>query len=371
MSSNYEGRYKGRWVSALILIIFSVTLSAAGQFAKRGGRLSSDRFDPADFASSKPQLLNADSNPTLRYPIVRFSGLSVFSASYGWLDVSREAVHYNAVSPPNKVQEGFVVPYKEISDVKMAHGGLTFHGQAKKYNIFYMPQDSWGSIRSGSGFMAAAVENAPGTISISLALRDFDHVLAMVKPPPAPPPVVAQPVAPPPAEPKPAAPPAPPTIVLSAPSGAGANQVIEVKESPLVIRGVAMDSTGIPVVSINGAPANMRPQNAQAAEFWTDPLPLQSGGNRIQIVASNSAHVEAQLVFIVHYTPKPPPNPRALSKPQIISLLQGGVLSGRIAAIIKERGIKFTPTADDLNDLRAASADDELIEAIQQAAPAP
>ncbi len=159
--------------------------------------------------------------------------------------------------------------------------------------------------------------------------------------------------------------------MLSAPSGAGANQVIEVKESPLVIRGVAMDSTGIPVVSINGALANMRPQNAQAAEFWTDPLPLQSGGNRIQIVASNSAHVEAQLVFIVHYAPRPPPNPRALSKPQIISLLQGGVLSGRIATIIKERGIKFTPTADDLNDLRAAGADDELIGAIQQAAPAP
>jgi len=101
MNSNYEDRHKGRWVSPLILIIFTVTLSAVGQ---RGGRLSSQRFDPADFASSRPQLLNAGSNPTLRYPIVSFSGISVFSASYGWLDVSREAVHYNAVSPPNKAK---------------------------------------------------------------------------------------------------------------------------------------------------------------------------------------------------------------------------------------------------------------------------
>jgi hypothetical protein len=367
MSSNYEDRYKGRWVLALILIILSMTLSAPGQ---RGGRLSSQRFDPADFASSRPQLLNADSNPTLRYPIANFSGWSVFSASYGWLDVSREAVHYNVVSPPSKAKEGFELPYKEIRELKLARGTLTFHGRAKKYNIFYMRQDRWGSIHSGSGFLSASAENAPGTSSISLALRDFDQVLALVKPPAAPSTVVAQPVAAPPPEPKPAAPPAPPTIVLSAPSGAGANQVIELKESPLVIRGVAMDSTGIPVVSINGALANMRPQNTQAAEFWTDPLPLQSGGNRFQIVASNSAHVETQLVFIVHYTPKPPPDPRALSKPQIIALLQGGVLSGRIAAIIKERSIKFTPTPDDLNDLRAAGADDELIEAIQQAAPA-
>jgi hypothetical protein len=130
-----------------------------------------------------------------------------------------------------------------------------------------------------------------------------------------------------------------------------------------------MDTTGVPVVSINGVPANMRPQNSQAAEFWTEPLTLQPGGNRFQIVASNSAHVEAQLVFIAHFTPKPPPDPRALSKPQIISLLQGGVTCERIAALVRERGIKFPPTDDNLADLRAAGSDDALIEAIQQAAP--
>jgi len=132
---------------------------------------------------------------------------------------------------------------------------------------------------------------------------------------------------------------------------------------------VAMDSTGIPVVQINGSPANMRPQTPQAAEFWSDPLPLQAGSNQIQIVASNSARVETKLDLTVDYKPKTAPvNPRALDRQEIIGLLQGGVPSARIVDLIKERGIKFSPSADDLNAIRAAGGTDDLIEAIQQAA---
>ena len=58
-----------------------------------------------------------------------------------------------------------------------------------------------------------------------------------------------------------------------APSGAGENRTVEVNESPLTIRGVAIDSSGLPTITINGAPAALRPQTAQAAEFWSDPLP--------------------------------------------------------------------------------------------------
>jgi cytochrome c1 len=57
-----------------------------------------------------------------------------------------------------------------------------------------------------------------------------------------------------------------------------------------------------------------------------------------------------------------------LSKPQIISLLRGGVLATRIADLIKDRGISFMPTADDLGDIRAAGGNDEVIQAVQQAA---
>jgi hypothetical protein len=271
------------------------------------------------------------------------------------------------IQPADKLDEGFDIPTGEISEVKIEMY-LQFHRDKKRFAIFYLPQDRWGSLHSGPGTMAAASRGSLGTGSIYQALKNFDRVLALVKPP-APPPVAAQPLVSPPPEPKPAAPPAPPAIVLATPSGAGANQVVETDESRLVIRGVAMDSTGIPVVTINGSPANMRPQNAQAADFWSDPLTLQPGGNRIQITATNSAHAEAKLVFLVHYTPKAaPPNPRALDKQDIISLLQGGVPNARIVEIIKDRGLKFSPTAGDLNDLRGEGGNDELIQAIQQAA---
>ena len=182
--------------------------------------------------------------------------------------------------------------------------------------------------------------------------------------------VVAAPVVAPPPEPKPSAPPSPPAIVVASPSGVSPNQTVEFNESPLVIRGVATDSTGILLVTINGSAANMRPQNAKAAEFWSDPLPLQPGENHFHISASNAAHAEAKLVFTIRYTGKaPPPSPRALSRQEIVSLLQGDVPNARIEELIKERGIKFAPTADDLNNFRAAGGDEELIQVIQQAAP--
>jgi hypothetical protein len=36
--------------------------------------------------------------------------------------------------------------------------------------------------------------------------------------------------------------------------------------------------------------------------------------------------------------------------------------------LIKDRGIKFSPSADDLNEIRGAGGTDELIQALQQAA---
>ena len=162
--------------------------------------------------------------------------------------------------------------------------------------------------------------------------------------------------------------PSPTAIVLASPSGVSPNQTIECNESPLVIRGVATDSTGILLVTVNGSTANMRPQNAQATEFWSMPLQIKAGNTPVEITVSNSAHVETKLVFTVRYTPRvAPPNPRALSKSEIVSLLQGGVPSARIEELIKERGIKFAPTADDLHDFRQAGANEKLMQAIQQA----
>jgi hypothetical protein len=348
----------------LLFLIFGMTSAATGgQFARKGTRERGGSYVDSRF---RPELLNADSDPALRYPVLSMPG-SVFSITYGWLEVTHNLVRYQVEQPLKKSDHSFEVPRNEVRELKFTYNSVTFRSPKKRQMVFYYPQSQWGSVHTGPGAVSAAGRGTDGTVSIYQALRNFDQVLALVKPPPpAPPPVAPQPVVSPPPQPKPAA---PPVIVLSAPSGAGANQVVETDESGLVIRGVAMDSTGMPVVSINGSPANMRPQSAQAAEFWSDQLALQPGGNRIEVTATNTAHAQAKLVFLVHYTPEAAPsNPRALDKQDIISLLQGGVPTTRVAEIIKDRGIKFVPTADDLNDIRGEGGNDELIQVIQEAA---
>ena len=156
-----------------------------------------------------------------------------------------------------------------------------------------------------------------------------------------------------------------------APSGAGENQTIEVNESPLTIRGVAMDNSGLPTITINGAPAALRPKSENVAEFWSDPITLKPGDNPFEIVATSPAKATSHFQFVAHFTPKPAPvNPRALGKEEIISLLQGGVPTSHVAELVRDRGIKFTPTPADLNDIRAAGGSEDLIQAIQQAAAA-
>ena len=314
----------------------------------------------------RPELVNAQNGPTLRFPIMHMTG----SVTYGWLDISSSTVRYTEVQPTRKSGHTFEVSRFAIGNLRFNGNILSFKSPKKLQMMTYLPQDRWGSVHTSFGMRSAESRDSLGTSSIYKTLMNFDGVLALVKPPTPPPaPVVAQPVAPAP-PPKPAAPPSPPAIVLSSPPGAGENQTLELTESTVVIRGVAMDSTGIPVMRINGSPAYMRPQTPQAAEFWSDPLPLQAGSNHIQIVASNSAHVDAKLDLTVDYKPKTATvNPRALGKEEIVSLLQGGVPVAHVAELVKDRGIKFTPTSEDLNDIRAAGGSDELIQAMQQPAP--
>lgn len=166
----------------------------------------------------------------------------------------------------------------------------------------------------------------------------------------------------------------PPTIVLVEPS-ASAGRTIEVTTATLKIRGVAMDSTGFPIVSINGSPANMKPENAQAAEFWSDPVALQPGENKFEIVAANRAQIQAKLAFVALYTPPapppaaaPPPNPKALDKQDILDLLKNFVPSARLADLINQYGLKFAPSEDDLRDIRNAGGSDDLLDAIRESA---
>jgi hypothetical protein len=178
------------------------------------------------------------------------------------------------------------------------------------------------------------------------------------------------------------APASPPTVILVDPSVSAPGQTIQVKNSPLSIRGVAMDDSGIPAVTINGAPASMRPKSSQAAEFTSDPLALDPGENHVEIAATNAAHVQTKFAFNVNFTPPPPPkpkaepkaapppNPKALSKADITDLLSGDVASARVAELVKQYGIKFSPTEDDIKEIRAVGGEDDLVLAIEHAAAA-
>jgi hypothetical protein len=58
---------------------------------------------------------------------------------------------------------------------------------------------------------------------------------------------------------------------------------------------------------------------------------------------------------------------RALSESDLLRLLNGGVYNGRIAQLIRDRGITFVPTPHDLASLRLAGADLALLNTLESA----
>ncbi len=374
------------WLSLAMGWPTSALLSAPPPSPKerQEAAISSDAF-PADV-----QLLKADTDPTLRIPIAHFTQtmlagpFSRISGGFGWFEISRSTVRYAAAAPLNvghygsatkETDIGFEYARSEITELKMLHhsiaypipdGAVQAHIQEKLRHYFaYYAYVHWPLDRKSMDKMQKV--DAVYTPLILQAFQNFDAVVAEFKlrhQAAAPPPVAAPVPAP--------APPSSPEVVIVAPSGASANGTVQANESPLTIRGVAMDNAGLPTVTINGAPAALRPKDAHAVEFWSEPLPLKPGDNPVQITATNSAQAEAKLAFTIHYTPKTAPlDSRALDKADIISLLAGGVPAPRVVQLVKDRGIKFAPTADDLKIIRAAGGTDDLIEAIRQAAPHP
>jgi hypothetical protein len=332
---------------------------------------------------------------------------------------------------------GFDTSLREITDIRLSKGLLQIAFARRGLQIIYLPREQWGSVEKPRQFQEAGDMNLAGTMAIQRALQDFDGVLATVKPPAPPPLGVSLHAEPPsvekgrpvtlvwtsgnatsldlepgvgrvtaaggisllpqdstqytltasgPAGTKAASvyvtvtPPAPailPTIVLIDPPAAAEGQIVEVASSPLTIRGVVMDASGIPVVTINAKSVSMRPTSAQAGQFSSDPIDLQPGENRFEVIAINNTHAQAKVAFVVHLAATPPKaapgeptNHKALGKAEILSLLQGDVPSARVADLVKERGIKFVPTPDDLKEIRSAGGADDLIGALNQV-PAP
>ncbi len=354
---------RGRKAGAVLFLCLMAGFISpqAAQSAKKQDKLT---FDVPPF--TQPQLLNSDTNPTLRYPVASLPGVWCPSTVFGWLDISRDGIRFSVVQPPNKTKEEFEARWAEINEIKTEQATVSFRIGKKKHVISYMDQRNWVHFDTCQELYSGRALGKPGTTSISNAFLNFDKELAQVKaaiPPPAPAvkPVVAEP------EVKPVHA-TPPVLFMIVPSGVVSNQVVDVNESNLTVRGFATDSKGIPVVKINGVSASMRPQSSQAAEFW-EPLVLQPGDTRIEVVATNAANLEAKLAFLVRFTPKSAPvAPKGLTKDGIIALLHGEVSSPRIAELVNERGIKFSPTETDLNQIRSEGGTEELLQVIRQAA---
>ena len=67
----------------------------------------------------------------------------------------------------------------------------------------------------------------------------------------------------------------------------------------------------------------------------------------------------------------PPAAPRPLNKEQIMSLVEAGMENAQLAKKVEEHGIDFEPTADYLQALTKAGAQDVLIKALRDAHPQP
>jgi len=341
--------------------------------------------------------------------------------------------HFLATPVETGGSQGFALALLDIKYAGVQKGVMTMVTADQKRGVIYLGQENWGTVVAKPGtFERFAEADVPGTMAVLRAIQNFDSVLAEIKPP-APPALDvslhAEPatvekgrpvtlvwnstnattldlepgvghvaaaggvsVAPQestnytltatgPAGSKVAtvfvsvnhAESPPPVVVLTEPS-ALAGQTVEVASSPLTIHGVAMDASGIPVVSINGKMATMRPTSSQAAEFRSDPIALNPGENNFEVVAINSAHGQTKIAFIARLTSSPPKtspaqvnNPAGLAKAEILSLLQGEVPSAHVAELVKQRGIRFAPTPDDLKEIRNAGGGDDLIDAITQA----
>jgi hypothetical protein len=139
-----------------------------------------------------PELLNLATDPTLRYPVMRLSGLSMFSTTYGWLDVSKDQVRYTVVHPDSKAKEGFDIPLKYVFDPKVgglswAPGALHFFGyklgdEKKQICFVYLPQKRWGHIHTTMSFTSAQRDYIRGTHLILVAMTNFESALDSVDP---------------------------------------------------------------------------------------------------------------------------------------------------------------------------------------------
>jgi hypothetical protein len=179
-----------RTLPAFRKFLFLLLTASLTAFAAAGG---SGKKPKSEVFPGIPEVLNPDGDLTLRYPVMRFSGKTLHSISYGWFDVSRTRVRYTVVQPERNASDAFDLPIDYIADpqvIKLA-GGYTpivmkFYGGVaggdKKENMFiYLPQDRWGTVHTTTGMQAASRRGILGMLSMVGALKSFDQVVGTLR----------------------------------------------------------------------------------------------------------------------------------------------------------------------------------------------
>lgn len=133
--------------------------------------------------------------------------------------------------------------------------------------------------------------------------------------------------------------------------------------------------------------------NVEGAEVYVDDsfvgnaparIKLSPGKHRVRVVMADqedwirelSVLPGSELKVYAPHTPKAPPptspapapDPKALSKQDILGLLTNFVPNARIATLVEQHGIRFKPTPVDLNEIEDAGGDVNLLNAIRKAA---
>jgi len=395
--------------AAVLSVILLCAVSAFAQFARK--RTAGPSYAIGEEELRWETFLVKDAaEPTFRFPVGHQHG---GSACFGELFITRGTMRYVVKAPEKDRDHSFSYPRQSLTEArqwrfmrtempdveyKFAGGGTYRFFRIRESMLAYPTQKfSWSDVLTWQPLMRVALE--------------FDQILAMAqqrlaaeKPKEVP------------------TPSAPPKMRIMEPAIADPTQPVEVSQPMVTLRGAALDSRGVLSVMVGDRPAEIRSTgDIRAVEFSVKDVPLREGLNRLNVVATNVDHQNAQLEVLFWYRPAatpgpmppaaplvaplstpsaPPPaptptqtetstpaapstttaapaaptSPKAsssegvpLHKDEILRMVQNSLPSDQVADMVKESGIDFEPTDDYLESLRKAGAKDILIEAIRKA----
>ncbi len=348
--------YNGEPVSAGADLVRKITATAIGQrvvlqFVRAGATYDvpvvvaarAEVYPAGTFpidANRSVQLVRDEPNPQIRIAVAH---QHTASGCIGYLYVDRETIRFEVKWPARDLGHGFEFPRSALTVARqwtllataLPEAELKFgagRGRAGgTYHFFHV--DPSLPETPGAKF---EWQNARDWQEIVSAVREFDSVVARLRPPPPPAPVVV----------------APKTASLQIEARPGGAEFYVDDE----FRGTTSGEGRIKVSDLAPGEHRLRLSKKEYEE-WNRTLTLEAGESRT---------IEVQLPAAK--PPEPPPAPdTTLALADVLKLLEGGVTPARVESIVKERGVSFELTDDAESKLRALGATDSLLLVIAKA----